>query len=169
MKGQWLQAVLGVFTLWACAETVLVWNRMPRPHLALPHAMQWQGQWLKRQPPASTPKSLPERVLILGGADYQAPGSPKLALRWIGSASSGNGVILPFQDLAPALLGSGASGLCRVYTDDGEVLLGLARTDKELKSLLRRNTPQGKDLGFWILGLRPWSLNRCLYVAVAAS
>ena len=168
-KGQLLQAMLGALSLWACAESVLVWNRLPRPHQAFPEAMQWQGQWLKRRPPSSAPKSLPERVLILGGADYHRPGSPKMALRWVGTASSGSGVFFPLQDLAPALLGRGATGVCRVYSDDGKVLLGEARTEEALEVLLRRNAPRGHDFVVWMLGIRPWSLNRCLYVAVAAS
>ena len=59
----------------------------------------------------------------------------------------------------------------RVYRAMGAPVMGYADPVfwdilDDTKALLRRNDPDGREKLQWALGLRPWRLNRCLFVGV---
>ena len=162
-----IEPILAGLCLWALAQVVLViWRPPAPPPPPLPGRMQWQGRWLDRtMPPLAARAPLPPGMVIQSAADYAGPGAPRLLLRWVARTSSGDGVRFEPEGLALALLGPGASGACRVYDDATGRLLGIGRTGAETKALLRRNDPDRLQRLQWVLALRPWRLNRCLFVA----
>ena len=166
-RPSWIEPLLVVLSLWALAQALLVWSRPPAPPPPpLPARMQLQGLWLNRQPPMAPLAPVPPGMVIQSAADYLAPGSPRLLLRWVARTSSGDGARFEPDGLALALMGPKGRGSCRVYDDATGRLLGVGRTGAETKALLRRNDPDGLQRLEWALGLRPWRLNRCLFVGV---
>jgi len=165
---RWLSLALSVLTLWALVEAVLAWGRAPAPPPPhLPARMQLQGRWLERRAPSPLAAPLPEGVLLQAGADYgSGSGQARLRLRWLALASSGGSVGLDPERLSLSVLGRGNKGVCRIHDARRGALLGVAATGTEALVLLRRNDPSGLERLQWVLGLRPWRSNRCLFVGV---
>lgn len=164
----WLQPVLVVFTGWALLQSLLAWWRPPAPPPPpLPQRLQLEGQWLERRPAAKPVGALPDGNEVQRGADYSAPGSPRLVLRWIVRTSSGSGVRFDPDLLAAALIGPKANGVCRFYDPDSGRLIGSSSTTEGSKALMRHTNPDAWQRLQWAAGLRPWRVNRCLFVAVA--
>ena len=160
----WLEPVLAVLCAWAGVEAVLAWWRQPPPPPPLPNRIQLEGRWFQREPKLPHIPSLPSGVVVRRAADYQASNGQRLALRWLVNESSGSGVRLEPEKLSPVLLGSGRLGVCRVTNANTSSLLGTGRTGPEIKALLALNKPHGLQQMEWVLGLRPWMQNRCLFV-----
>lgn len=166
--GRWLQLALTLLSVWALIEAVLVWGRAPAPSPpALPARMQFQGRWLQQRNPSPLVAPLPDGVLLQAGADYgNSAGPAPLRLRWLALASSGGSVGLDPERLSVSVLGPKARGVCRMYDARSGALLGVAANGTEALALLRRNDPSGIERLQWALGLRPWRINRCLFVGV---
>ena len=164
--GAWLPLALAMLTAWALIETVMVWVRAPAPPPpALPARLQWQGVWLHRVPPRPLAAPLPEDVVLQSGGDYTGgPGQPRLLLRWLALTSSGGSVGLDPERLSVSVMGSTARGVCRIHDSRSGALLGVAANGAQALALLRRNDPTGIERLQWVLGLRSWRSNRCLFV-----
>jgi hypothetical protein len=130
----------------------------------LPSRIQLDGRWYVRDPKLPAMPELPSGVVIRRGANYLSVDGQRLAMRWLVNESSGSGVRLEPEKLSATLLGRGTQGFCRVYQPSTGVFLGTARTGSEVKSLLATTDPRGMDRLQWLLGLRPWRQNRCLFV-----
>jgi hypothetical protein len=166
--GRWLPLALALLSGWALIEAVWVWGRAPAPPPpALPERMQLQGRWLARRKPSPLVAPLPDGVLLQAGADYGSGAGPApLRLRWLALASSGGSVGLDPERLSVSVLGPKARGVCRMVDARSGALLGVAANGTEALALLRRNDPSGIERLQWALGLRPWRINRCLFVGV---
>ncbi|MEB3319783.1 MAG: hypothetical protein VKI63_02445 [Cyanobium sp.] len=167
-SGAWLSWALTLLGLWALIVCVLVWRRVPAPPPpALPERMQWQGRWLSRVPSRPPAAPLPDGVVLQSGADYGgAPGQPRLALRWLVLASSGGSVGLHPELYSRSVLGPRSRGVCRIHDVRTGLLLGVATDGTQALALLRRSDPTALERLPWLLGLRPWRINRCLFVGV---
>lgn len=164
----WLPPMLALLSLWALLEAVLVWQRPPGPPPPpLPERMQLLGHWLSAAKKPLQLGSLPEGMTLQSAASYNAEGKgPRLLLAWIVLQSSGNTVSLDPPRLALALLGPDAKGACRIHSRRDGRLIGVGSTGAEVGELLRQNDPDSLEKLQWALGLRPWRLNRCLFVGV---
>ena len=157
-----------LISAWAVVEVFLVWQRQPAPPPPLlPQQMQFEGRWFERQPDTPAVAALPDGVVLQSGADYtDAPSRSRLLLRWLAFSSSGGSVAIDPNQLAHSLMGPSAHGVCRIHDSRTGDLLGVAATGSEALALFRRNDPTGLDTLSWALGLRPWRVNRCLFVGV---
>lgn len=164
----WLQPLLSLLTLWAVWQAFSVlWRPGFAPTPPLPDRVRLHGQWLPRHSASAPHSDLPVGLAILSGADYSVTGSPRVLARWLVHHSSGDGVSFPMREIGIALTGHAIPAQCRVYSASTGRLLGIADHAEAIQALLRRNDPTGLQRLQWALGLRPWRLNRCLYVGIA--
>ena len=54
--------------------------------------MRLNERWLQQVPARAPLAPLPAGMVVQGAADYVAPASPRLLLRWVARTSSGDGV-----------------------------------------------------------------------------
>lgn len=161
-------APLLLLAAWATLLTVESWFRSPgfSTEKGLPTQLERRGQLWRRDPqtPAPPVAELPDGVAVLEAADYipEKPDLPRLHLRRLGLATSGTGVDLPVIDLAATLLGDGASGSCVVLDARGMVTADLP-TAEAWAAWIAPQRPSRGELLRWLLGLRPFRANTCLW------
>jgi hypothetical protein len=105
-------------------------------------------------------------MFLRASADYRAPDGRVLALRWITlGTSSGRESGFPLERISGALLGPGVRGGCLHDTTDlGQT--GPLRSPEQLQHALASGNPRGLDRFIWLLGLRPYRSNHCLWVGM---
>jgi hypothetical protein len=163
----WRLAALLLLAGWATLLSVETWFRSPgfSGERGLPRELEREGRVWRRQPSPLPPAAeLPEGVAVLEAADYaHDPRDPqRLHLRRLGLATSGTGVDLPVEKLAPALLGEGATGRCVVLDERGAVRESLP-TAEAWAAWIAPQRPDRGELLRWLLGLRPFRANTCLW------
>ncbi len=161
-------APLVLLAAWATLLSVETWFRSPGFSTArgLPSQLVRRGEVWRRhpQPPGAPAGELPDGVAVLEAADYvpEKPGLPRLHLRRLGLATSGTGVDLPVEDLAAALLGEGAQGRC-VVLDGAGAVISEQPTAEAWAAWIAPQRPSRPELLRWLLGLRPFRANTCLW------
>lgn len=153
---------------WASVLSLEVWFRPPgfSTERGLPARLEREGVVWRRLPgpPAPAAGKLPQGVAVLEAADYAPDGADQagLHLRRVGLATSGTGVYLPVENLGPALLGDGASGSCVVLDARGAVSASQSTAEAWAAWAASRRPDLGQQL-LWLLGLRPFRANTCLW------
>ncbi len=161
--------VLLLLGLWATGLSLESWFRRPglqRP-LPFPPQLFWGRVIYERRLPAANLQPLPDGLEVLEAADYQAPGTPRLALRWLTLTSSGSGVNFPLEKVAPAVLGPGGRGVCQLADRPGTTA-PLLHDSAELNRDLAATAPRGVQWWLWLAGLRPYRSNACLWIGGTA-
>lgn len=164
--GGWRLASLLLMAAWASVLSVEVWFRSPgfSTESGLPRQLEREGRLWRRQPAWPPVGKLPDGVVVLEAADYtlDGPDRQRLHLRRLGLATSGTGVDLPVEDLAAGLLGKGASGRC-VVLDGGGAVIAEMPTAEAWAAWIAPQRPSRNELFRWLLGLRPFRANTCLW------
>lgn len=162
--------LLAALVLWGAGLSLeSLWRRPgSAPAPVLPPQLLVEGRLYERQPappPARPPGGpLPGVMRVPVAADYRAADGGRLALRWISLASSsGSGVSFELASLPELFLGPGASGHCLLDGLPGSGAPALA-SDAELMAALAARNPLGPQRLVWLLGLRPFRSNACLWV-----
>jgi hypothetical protein len=163
----WRLAALLLLAGWATLLSLETWFRSPgfSSERGLPRQLEREGRMWRRQASSVAPVAeLPAGVALLEAADY-APDPPegeRVHLRRLGLATSGTGVDLPVEALAAALLGEGATGRCVVLDERGAVRESQA-TAAAWVAWIDPQRPDRGELLRWLLGLRPFRANTCLW------
>lgn len=154
-----------LLALWATGLSFESWFRRPGLQRPLPFPPQLvRGPLIyERRSPVPDHKPLPDGLEVLEAADYQAPGAPRLALRWLTLTASGSGVNFPLEKVAPAVLGPGGRGVCQLADRPGTTA-PLLQSSAELNRALAATAPRGAQWWLWLAGLRPYRANACLWL-----
>ncbi len=137
--------------------------------MALPQRLTRQGMLYVRRQAPSRSASLPAGLTLLEAADFhplpshgwRQPLSP-IRLRLIGLASSGTGVHMPVEAIAPAILGPQGRGACVALHESGEVSRTMA-TAAQWNQWMASSRPGPDEMVLWLAGLRPYRANVCLW------
>lgn len=149
---------------WAALDSFMAWWREPHRPPPLPAAIQFRGKLYVRSHPIVVSAPLPGGISILSSSSYQANTGHSLSLFWLASQSSGSGVLFDLNAFSLILIGPNATSFCRFYDPINGDFIGVATVASDAKSLLSRTRPYGVHAMQWFLGLRPWQVNRCLFV-----
>jgi hypothetical protein len=162
--------LLAALVLWAAGLSLeSLWRRpgIEAPP-ALPPRLLVEGKRFEQQaepPPAQPPGGpLPGGMTVPVAADYRAADGSVMALRWLSlTSSSGHGVSFGLASLPELFLGPGASGHCQLDGLPGSGARPLS-SDADLMAALAERNPRGFQRLAWLLGLRPFRSNACLWV-----
>ncbi|MCT0202166.1 hypothetical protein [Synechococcus sp. CS-603] len=159
----------GLFALagWATVLSLETLFRQPGagPWPALPDQIERQGRVYRRAPAADDPGDPPPALTLVAAANYQpkgAGGGPPIRLRLLTLASSGTGVEMPVEAIGQDLIGPGSKGRCVVLDANGTIQ-SEQPTDAAWQAWKAPQRPSPQDIGAWLVGLRPYRANTCLW------
>ncbi len=158
-------AALLLLAGWSVLLSLESWFRPPGPAnpYRFPAELSVGGVGFLRVQTRPDHAALPAGVTVREGADYHSSTGQHFYLRWITLASSGTGVALPLEPFSEAVLGPGASGVCRLTPEPGRPPI-VVRSASDFQQGLAGRLPSGVERLRWLAGLRPLIPHGCLWM-----